>query len=319
MNMKTAVAGAVAAATVGWSTASVYAEMQKQGQDHPQAPAGQRADAERQPAFLGVAVAEVPAPQGTPLDAPALVVGQVHPGSPAEAAGLLTGDVLLQLNDQRLVHPVQLSRLVSAYAPGQEITLKLWRQGEVLDVPVALAERPAELRMHAGQPMPPAGAWQPRGGPGFDLFEHFDQLPDGDAPRWEGFDPQRLQQQLDQMQQDMQRQMQQLRDQMQQGGDAEHGQLGDALTPSVTQQSLQIIQSPEYRIKVRQDAEGRHLHATDAQGNILYEGPIDTPEQLRSVPAEVRELLPESGPQPMTEPQDPPAGEGSAVPAGRAV
>lgn len=308
MELKTAVAGAVAAAAVGWSSASVYAEMQKQEQAAAQGTAGEtRVEVEPAPAFLGVAVAETPAPEGVALRAPALVVGQIHPGSPAETAGLQTGDVLLQLDDQRLVHPQQLSRLVAAYAPGQRVTLKVWRDGETSDHPVDLVERPAELQMRAGRLMPPPGPWQPHVGPGVDLFEHFEPMPGDAAPRWQGIDPQQLQQQLDQMQQDMQRQMQQLRQQMDQRGDEAGEAPAAELRMPGTQQSLQVIQTPDHHVTIRRDEHGQHLRATDAQGQVIFDGPVDTAQQRQSVPAEIRELIPGNVPD-----RDP-------APAGRAV
>jgi len=51
----------------------------------------------------------------------------VHPGTPAEAAGLKVGDVLLRLEDVELRDENHLINLVAALPPGQKVKLVVWR------------------------------------------------------------------------------------------------------------------------------------------------------------------------------------------------
>jgi predicted metalloprotease with PDZ domain len=63
-------------------------------------------------------------------------VSQVVPGSPAETAGLVAGDVLLQLNGETV--PGSLMRWVRQHSPGEEVKLRVRRDNEELDISFAL-------------------------------------------------------------------------------------------------------------------------------------------------------------------------------------
>jgi len=65
-----------------------------------------------------------------------VAVSQVVPGSGAEAAGLLAGDVLLELNGETV--PASLSGWVRQHAPGEIVKLRVHRDGKVLDLSFAL-------------------------------------------------------------------------------------------------------------------------------------------------------------------------------------
>jgi hypothetical protein len=65
----------------------------------------------------------------------------VVPGSPAAAAGLMKGDVIIQLNDT-VVHGLRdLSTLLKVMLPGQEISLTYRRQGDFMTTQVTLGAR----------------------------------------------------------------------------------------------------------------------------------------------------------------------------------
>ncbi len=106
----------------------------------PDAPAA-RADA----AWLGVSASEASEALSAQLDLPpgvGLVVNFVAPESPAAKAGLRKNDVLTQFQDQSLVHPAQLRKLVQARKPGDEIRLAFYRGGKSETLTVALANAP---------------------------------------------------------------------------------------------------------------------------------------------------------------------------------
>ena len=88
-----------------------------------------------------------------------LIVRQTMPASPADGAHIGKLDILLQWNDQLLVHPEQLRILVDSAKPGDTVSLTYLHQGVVAETKVQLADRPARAFHPAkgiGQ-APPAG------------------------------------------------------------------------------------------------------------------------------------------------------------------
>lgn len=103
------------------------------GPNHPDGP------------WLGVSTVEAPEALASQLDLPAgtgLVVTYVAPESPAAKAGLRKNDLLIQLDDQSLVHPAQLRKLVQVRQPGDSLELTFLRAGkkETLSATLAKAE-----------------------------------------------------------------------------------------------------------------------------------------------------------------------------------
>ena len=56
-----------------------------------------------------------------------MVIAGVMPGGPAALAGLKAGDVLLQVNEQRISDRGQLYSLLWEHRPGGEIEFKVYR------------------------------------------------------------------------------------------------------------------------------------------------------------------------------------------------
>ena len=65
----------------------------------------------------------------------------VMPGSPADKAGLMENDIILEINGTKIDADHSLVSLLSQYAPGEEVTLRVWHKGETKDVKVILEER----------------------------------------------------------------------------------------------------------------------------------------------------------------------------------
>jgi Do/DeqQ family serine protease len=82
-----------------------------------------------------------------------VVVTQVQPGSAAERAGLIAGDVIIALNDVELTEPNVFRNQIASSAPGSEVTLTILRDGRERRITVTLGELP---------PMPERGAEQQR-------------------------------------------------------------------------------------------------------------------------------------------------------------
>jgi serine protease Do len=64
--------------------------------------------------------------------------------APAAAAGVQAGDVVTALNGQDVRDPRDLSRRIAAIAPGEEVELTLWRDGESETVTVELGSLPLD-------------------------------------------------------------------------------------------------------------------------------------------------------------------------------
>ncbi|WP_185983110.1 Do family serine endopeptidase [Aureimonas mangrovi] len=60
--------------------------------------------------------------------------------TPASDAGIRTGDVITQVNGRDVATPRELSRTIAAFAPGSEIEIGLWRNGEEQTVTVTLGD-----------------------------------------------------------------------------------------------------------------------------------------------------------------------------------
>jgi S1-C subfamily serine protease len=68
----------------------------------------------------------------------------VTPGSPAEAAGLKEGDIIVQLEGTPIDAEHPLEAVLTSYGPGQTVTLTVLRNGERLTIKVTLGTRPEQ-------------------------------------------------------------------------------------------------------------------------------------------------------------------------------
>lgn len=108
-----------------------------------------RPESEEQHVAFGASVrtvtAEIAAAKGLPA-AYGVEVGQVKPGSPAEAAGIQGGDVITGIGPYTVNGGAdQFRRAVSLRQPGDTMMLTLWRDGDISEVAVAFpTELPAQ-------------------------------------------------------------------------------------------------------------------------------------------------------------------------------
>ncbi len=72
------------------------------------------------------------------------LVGDVTTNTPAQKAGLKSGDVITDINGNKITDANTLRLVVSGMAPGTQVTVKFYRDGHVRTVSLALAELPAE-------------------------------------------------------------------------------------------------------------------------------------------------------------------------------
>jgi Do/DeqQ family serine protease len=75
-----------------------------------------------------------------------VIVSQVQRSSPAERAGLKQGDVILALNGNAVSDPNSFRNDIAGTAPGQTVTLRIWREGNEQELRPTLGEFNAEER-----------------------------------------------------------------------------------------------------------------------------------------------------------------------------
>ncbi|HID62001.1 MAG TPA: PDZ domain-containing protein [Anaerolineae bacterium] len=83
-------------------------------------------------------IPEVTIEPAVPLGA---MVLEVEKGGPAEEAGLKRGDVILAVDGQEVDEKHPLPWLIKSREPGDEVELKVWREGEELAIRLKLGER----------------------------------------------------------------------------------------------------------------------------------------------------------------------------------
>ena len=82
------------------------------------------------------------------------LVTQVEPKSPAEKAGIESGDVVLDVNGRVVDGPTDLRMYVASIAPGTKVQVKVWRDAKEKALAVTLAERPSQNVASANEPAP---------------------------------------------------------------------------------------------------------------------------------------------------------------------
>ncbi|PYQ88923.1 MAG: signal protein PDZ [Acidobacteria bacterium] len=94
--------------------------------------------------YLGVAGQPVRLPDNQLADGreEALLVVGVTSGSPAAAAGVLVGDVIVALDGQAVQSPEDLLDLLLGDRVGRQVTLRVLRAGKATELRVTVGERP---------------------------------------------------------------------------------------------------------------------------------------------------------------------------------
>src|SRR3954468_6287441 len=118
----------------------------------PVAP-GDRHDHDKGPkvpvTFLGVETSDVPRVVSEQLGLAkgfGLVVDYIVPNGPAAGAGLQQNDIIKLLNDQILVDPDQLSKLIRSFPEGTTVTLTVLRKGQEQKIAVKLGKKDVPQR-----------------------------------------------------------------------------------------------------------------------------------------------------------------------------
>src|SRR6476620_382762 len=239
--------------------------------------------------YLGVDTSQVPTVVSDQLGLAkgfGLVVDYVEPNSPAATAGVQQNDILKMLNDQILVEPSQLRKLLQTFPEGTEVTLTVLRKGQEQKLTAKLARKEVPQRR---------GAF-----PGGNHDRDWDFDPTGDL----GDQMQNLKEQLKDQLGD-QRGI--IRDAVTQAHEAARrarddahraaDQLriffeddGAAKASKIDLGKAQIVFSDDKGELKLANIEGRKLLTVkDPQGKLLFSGPVETKEDLDKMPADVRQ------------------------------
>jgi hypothetical protein len=240
--------------------------------------------------YLGVDTSQVPTVVSEQLGLAkglGLVVDYVEPNSPAAAAGVQQNDILKMLNDQILIEPSQLRKLLQTFSEGADITLTILRKGQEQKLTVKLAKKEVPQRRNLF--------------PGGNHDWHWDFDETGDL----GEQMQDLKEQLKEQLGDAKRGIirgavmqaheaaRQARDDARRAADELRifSEDNGALKASrIDLGKAQIVFSDEKGELKLENVDGKKLlTAKDPQGKLLFSGSVETKEDVDKVPADVRE------------------------------
>lgn len=84
----------------------------------------------------------------------AIIAGVVRDG-PADKAGVLTGDILTGIDDERIVDTTQMLNTIARLPPDSNARFRFLRNGEEIELPITIAARPSTVATGpAAEPMP---------------------------------------------------------------------------------------------------------------------------------------------------------------------
>ncbi len=101
-------------------------------------------------AHLGVMIQELTADLAKNFgldDNHGVLIGDVSDGSPAAAAGLKSGDIIVEIDGQPVKDIGPFRNRIAMLAPGTNVTIKVWRDKAWQHIDVTLGERQEELRV----------------------------------------------------------------------------------------------------------------------------------------------------------------------------
>ena len=78
------------------------------------------------------------------------LVSSVEKGTPADKAGLESGDIILAVNGRNVEQAGDLARAIAETRPGAKVELRVWRKGATRDMTASVTEAPAEQTARAG-------------------------------------------------------------------------------------------------------------------------------------------------------------------------
>src|SRR5262249_48720113 len=95
--------------------------------------------------YLGVRILGLTADGARRLGLPSnrgAMIADVQPGSPADRAGLKSGDVIVQIGEREITDPATLRNVTAGMDVGSQMPVTFYRKGEKQSLPVTIAELP---------------------------------------------------------------------------------------------------------------------------------------------------------------------------------
>ena len=239
--------------------------------------------------YLGVDTSQVPTVVSDQLGLAkgfGLVVDYVEPNSPAATAGVQQNDILKLLNDQILIEPSQLRKLLQTFTEGTEVTLTVLRKGQEQKLTVKLAKKEVSQRHSMF--------------PGGNHDWHWDFDASGDLKE-------QMQELKEQLKEQLGDQRGIIRDAVTQAHEAARRARDDARraadqlriffeddgavkASNIDLDKAQIVFSDDKGELKLANVDGRKLLTIkDPQGKLVFSGPVESKEDLDKMPADVRE------------------------------
>src|SRR4030081_479745 len=244
--------------------------------------------------FLGVETSSVPSVVCDQLGIAkgfGLVVDYVVPDGPAAAAGVQQNDILKMLNDQILLEPGQLRKLLQTFQEGQTVTLTLMRKGQEQKISVKLVKKEVRGRRDGGMPGHHDFGFNFDNGDmdfgNVDLGDLKERLQDMKEHLKEQIGDQRevIQDAVMKANEEVRR----ARDEVRRNGRVNvfSSNNGALKKTSIDIGKAQIVFSDDKGELKLETVDGKKLlTAKDPQGKLLFSGPVETKEDLDKVPAD---------------------------------
>jgi membrane-associated protease RseP (regulator of RpoE activity) len=259
--------------------------------------------------WLGLSTTEASEALASQLDLEpgvGLVVTYVAPESPAAKSGLRKNDVLTKFDDQALVHPAQLRKLVRVHPEGTVVKLAFYRGGKRETASVTLGKTKTE-----------SGLWEDEQHALKGNFKDFQkQLRDLHVDETVRDQMRLLRESLGNIKIDQKEVQEDIRRGMEQAGKAIREAMRNATNAAalnplrsvleslahsgvvVDDKADVVVRSSGKKVKsmVKSDDSGTivllsnprlHLTAHDKDGKLLFDGPIETSEDRAKVPPEL--------------------------------
>ena len=237
--------------------------------------------------YLGVETSSVPRVVSEQLGLAkgfGLVVDYVVPDGPAAAGGVQQNDILKMLNDQILMEPEQLAKLIRSFPEGTSVTLTILRKGAESKLTVKLAKK--EI---------PSG--HDFFGPGFE--KHWSSGHEKDFGQM-NLDMEKMRGQLSNLGPSIRDTVRDARrEALRASSEARRAaremrvmskDKGAMKSTTIDLRKAQIVLSDaQGEMKIENVDGKKSLTAKDPQGKLLFSGPIETKEDLDKLPPDVRQ------------------------------
>ncbi len=255
-------------------------------------PAGDKEKDRKVPVtFLGVETSSIPSVVSEQLGLPkgfGLVVDYVAKDGPAEKGGLQKNDIIRMLNDQIVMEPGQLGKLVRSFQEGTDVTLTILRKGVESKITVKLGKKEVRERRDFGQ----------HHGFKFDFNEGDMEKAFGALDHLKSATPEAVEEireyaeRAREQAREMRDHARELRENAREMGKSFNIVANDdgLTTTRFDLDRAQIVYSDDKGELKIEGTEGRKmLTAKDPQGKVVFSGPVETSEDRDKLPADIRE------------------------------